>query len=222
MRSATTGRHPAVIFDLDGTLVDSAKGIAAALDVVRAGRGMGPVGLDDVRRWVSLGAEELVANALGATPASAGSNLAAFRSAYAKVPADPDDLYPGTLDVLRALAERGFRQGVCTNKPQALAANIIEGLGLGAFVSVVVGGSPDLRPKPHPESLHLVMDRLKTAPTACLYVGDSEVDAETAQLAGVPFVLVGHGYAIGPQDQIKCIAAIENLGDLLALADSLA
>ena len=217
MRSAATEHLRAVIFDLDGTLIDSAKGIAAALDVIRADRGIEPVAVEDVRRWVSLGAEELVTLALGSTPVSVSEDLAAFRAAYAGVPADPADLYPGAIETLQALHERGLRLGVCTNKPQRLAAGIIEGLGLGAFFTAVVGGAPDLKPKPDPAPLHLAMDRLQVGGVASLFVGDSEVDAQTAEFAGVAFVLVGHGYAIGPTDQIKCAAVIESLGDLLNL-----
>jgi len=209
----------AVIFDLDGTLVDSAKGIATALNLIRADRGLGPVALSDVKRWVSRGAEELMVLALEATPASAGDDLAAFRAVYANIPADPADLFPGALETVRSLHARGLRIGVCTNKPQSLAVHIVDGLGLGPFVGAVVGGSPELRPKPHPESLRLVIDRLGAKGAASLYVGDSEVDAETAQAAGVAFVLVGHGYVIGPREEIACAALIETLSDLLPLAN---
>ena len=217
MTDAATALPRAVIFDLDGTLVDSAKGIAAALDIVRAERGQGPVALADIRRWVSLGAEELMVLALDATPASVADDLAAFRAVYAKIPVDPADLYPGALETVRSLHAQGFRIGICTNKLQSLAANIVDGLGLGPFVTVVVGGSPGLKPKPHPESLHLVIDRLGALGASSLYVGDSEVDAATAEAAGVDFVLVGHGYVIGPREEIACTALIENLGDLLQL-----
>lgn len=217
MSAVTTG-HRAVIFDLDGTLVDSAKGIAAALNVIRADRGLEPVALADVKRWVSHGAEQLAVFALGSTPESVAADLEAFRAVYADIPADPDDLFPGAFETVKALHGRGLRIGVCTNKPQSLAAGIVDGLGLGPFVGAVVGGAPDLRPKPDPAPLHLVIDRLGAAREACLYVGDSEVDAETAQSAGVAFVLVGHGYVIGPREEIECAALIEDLGDLLQFA----
>jgi len=218
MTDAATAPARAVIFDLDGTLVDSAKGIAAALNCLRADRGRGPVALADVKRWVSRGAEELMVHALDATPESVSGDLAAFRSVYATIPADPADLYPGALETVRSLHARGLRIGVCTNKPQALATDIVEGLGFGPFVTAVVGGSPGLEPKPHPQSLHLTLDRLGAARGRSLYVGDSEVDAETAAAAGVPFVLVGHGYVIGSREEIACMALIETLGDLLPLA----
>jgi phosphoglycolate phosphatase len=217
MTDAAPSLPRAVIFDLDGTLVDSAKGIAAALNIIRAERGQGPVALDDVKRWVSLGAEAVMVRALDATPESVADDLAAFRTVYATIPADPADLFPGALETVRSLHARGLRIGVCTNKLQSLAAHLVDGLGLGPFVSAVVGGSPGLEPKPHPQSLHLVIDRLGAQVASSLYVGDSEVDAETAQAAGVAFVLVGHGYVIGPRDEIACTALIESLSDLLQL-----
>jgi phosphoglycolate phosphatase len=219
MSAPTTGPHQAVIFDLDGTLVDSAKGIAGALNRVRAGRGLGPVALADVKRWVSHGAEQLVTFALDSTPASAAADLAAFRTVYANIPADPADLFPGALETVDALHGRGFHIGICTNKPQTLAVNIVKGLGLGPFVAAVVGGAPDLEPKPDPAPLHRVMYRLGTVRDQVLYVGDSEVDAETAQSAGVAFVLVGHGYVIGPREEIQCAALIDELSDLLQLPE---
>ena len=220
MSAAATGRRQAVIFDLDGTLVDSAKGIAGALNQVRADRGLAPVALADVKRWVSHGAELLVTFALDSTPASVADDLAAFRAVYAGIPADPADLFPGALQTVKALHGRGLRIGVCTNKPQTLAANIVEGLGFGPFVEAVVGGAPDLEPKPDPAPLHRVMDRLGAAGDSVIYVGDSEGDAETARSAGVAFVLVCHGYLMGPREKVECAALIENLDDLLALPDS--
>ena len=198
MSAAATGRRQAVIFDLDGTLVDSAKGIAQALSRVRADRGLGPAPLADVKRWVSHGAEQLVTFALGSTPAS----LAA-------------DLFPEALQTVEALHGRGLRIGVCTNKPQMLADNIVQGVGLARFVAAVVGGAPDLEPKPHPAPLHRVMDRLGVATDQILYVGDSEVDAETARRVGAAFALVAHGYVIGAREEIPCAIRIEALSDLL-------
>jgi len=215
MSAAATGRRQAVIFDLDGTLVDSAKGIAQALSRVRADRGLGPAPLADVKRWVSHGAEQLVTFALGSTPASLAADLAAFRAVYADIPADPADLFPEALQTVEALHGRGLRIGVCTNKPQMLADNIVQGVGLARFVAAVVGGAPDLEPKPHPAPLHRVMDRLGVATDQILYVGDSEVDAETARRVGAAFALVAHGYVIGAREEIPCAMRIEALSDLL-------
>ena len=217
MSAAAAGRHQAVIFDLDGTLVDSAKGIAVALNRVRASRGLSPAPLADVKRWVSHGAQQLVTFALDSSPASLAADLAAFRAIYADIPADSADLFPGALETVKALQRRGFSIGVCTNKPQTLAVNMVEGLGLGPFVAVVVGGAPDLEPKPNPASLHQVMERLGAVRDQVLYVGDSEVDAETAERAGVEFVLVGHGYVIGRREEIQCAALIDELNELLQL-----
>lgn len=204
----------AVVLDLDGTLVDSAPAIAGALNRVLAGRKGVPVHVDQVRAWVSLGADRLVANAMGAHATSSAADLADFRSVYSAQEANPADLYPGATSVLTDLAAAGIRVGICTNKPEGLCRKLIEDLGLAPHVNAIVGGTSGLKPKPHPDPVWRLLELLATPADMAVYVGDSEIDALAAEAAGVAFVLVNYGYAVGNRANIKCITSVDRLSDL--------
>ncbi len=207
-------RLRALLLDLDGTLLDSAPAIVKALNVVLARRGGRPVDAPQVRKWVSFGAHRLVANAFGPWATSPDDDLAEFRSVYERQEADPADLYPGAVTMLSELTAAGLRIAVCTNKPQASARRLIDGLGLARFIEVVVGGRQDLRPKPHPDSVLEALTALQATPDQAIFVGDSEVDAGAAAAAAVSFVLATFGYAMSEPGDIKCFAAIDRLGEL--------
>ncbi len=161
-----------IIFDLDGTLVDSAPHIAAILTEV-AGR---EIHASQTRQYLTKGGEQLISALLGSN--NLDENLAQFRQLYGSRPT-PDCLYPGVRDGLDRLADAGRSMAICSNKPQSLCDKIVTDLDLDHF-SVVIGGAL----KPSPQLL-----------TATLYVGDSNVDQETASLSGFPFVFVSYGYA---------------------------
>ena len=213
MTGARAGRRAAV-FDLDGTLVDSAVAIAAALNVVRTERGASPLHADAVRPLVSRGAAHLVREVLAETAGDPVEDLAAFRRVYGAVPVDRNDLYPGAEAALQALARDGWTLGVCTNKPQRLTERLLDGMGLAPLFAAVVGGDAVEHCKPHPDHVFAILERLAAAPHEAVYVGDSEVDAEAAQAAGVPLVLVSFGYSLGPASEIACAARIDSFAEL--------
>lgn len=202
-----------VIFDLDGTLVDSAPGIASALNVIRTTPE--PVGVERVRALVSRGAADLIRGTLGLEEAAVPEALAAFREVYGREPCRPDDLYPGADDLLRSLRAAGLSIGVCTNKPQGLAEIVIGRCGLGDRVDLVVGSSTERPSKPDPGMLRWLLGRLRAGGEAVL-IGDSDVDAETAARAGVAFIAARYGY--GPiLGQFPSVAGIDALGDLVPI-----
>ncbi|MCY7281439.1 MAG: HAD hydrolase-like protein [Sphingomonas bacterium] len=161
-----------IIFDLDGTLVDSAPHIAAILTQV-AGR---EIHASQTRQYLTKGGEQLISALLG--DESLDENLARFRELYISHPT-PDCLYSGVRDGLDRLASAGRKMAICSNKPQILCDKIVADLGLGHF-SAIIGGAR----KPSPQPL-----------TATLYVGDSIVDYDTAALSKIPFAFVTYGYA---------------------------
>ena len=208
-------RRLAVVFDLDGTLLDSAPGIAAAMNATGlAGR---RVTEDVVRPLVSHGAEHLVRVAMGVSDGDVPAALAAFRSVYAQAPCTGDHIYPGAADVLAALGRRDVRVGICTNKPQSLAEIVVARLGLSACVDAVVGSTSERPSKPDPAPLIHVL-ALLAAPDVTILVGDSLVDAQTAAAANIPFVFAAYGY--GPYEGTPD-ATIHDLAALMPALDRL-
>ena len=200
--------RPLVIFDLDGTLVDSAPCIAAALNATGLGRHL--LSVDDVRPLVSLGAEQLVREALLVPEPEISTAVNAFRTHYAKEPCRADDAYPGVHEVMRELRTRSIALAICTNKPQRLAELAMDCAGL--LADAVVGSVPHLPPKPDPALIRHVL-ALLGHPTKILFVGDSIVDATAANAAGVPFVFAAFGYGpVAPAE--RCMSVISRFDEL--------
>jgi phosphoglycolate phosphatase len=209
-----------VIFDLDGTLIDSAPDMHRAVNRMLDDLGCAPLSLADIRSMVGDGASALIARALAArqcVTADPAKALALFLEHYEAEPTTFTRTYPdvhGTLDRLRA---HGLTLALCTNKPARLTQMILERLEIDRyFVRVIAGDSLPFR-KPDPRALLAVLTGLDTHMAATLMVGDSEVDAATAQAAGVPFILMTYGYHRGPIDGISSIATLDRFHELATL-----
>lgn len=187
-------RLPALLFDLDGTLVDSAADIARALSIVSQSRG-GPI-IDPavVRPLVSLGAAVLVRRALGAVAGDEIDDLARFRKALGSLAPDKTIIFDGVNTTLTALADAGFPMAIVTNKPEALSRHLLHGLALDHFFAAIVGGDSAKLPKPDRAPLDLARQQMGMAGDAGVMIGDSSVDAAAARAGGVPFVLYERGY----------------------------
>jgi phosphoglycolate phosphatase len=185
---------PALLFDLDGTLVDSARGIAAALSTLSKSRGGGQVDVERVRVLVSLGVEEVVASALGPLVEDLAEDVSEFRAILASAPADPASVYPGVRTALEQLEDRGHRMAVVTNKPEQLARQLLCQLDLGRFFGAVVGGDTLTTCKPDPGPLRHALTLLRAENDHAIMVGDSGFDAMAAISAGVSFGLFLKGY----------------------------
>jgi len=186
----------AVLFDLDGTLADTAPDMARTVNLMRARRGLAPVALELVRPHVSKGARGMICSAFEMTPDH--PDYAAMREEFLELYGDnlcvDTRLFPGMEGLLAALEARAIAWGVVTNKFERFARPLMEGLGLGERAAVVVGGDTCPRAKPFPDSLLFAAAALGIAPMNTLYVGDDERDVQAARAAGMPVLVAGYGY----------------------------
>ncbi len=203
----------AIVFDLDGTLIDSAPGLRAAACAMLADLDLPQPDLRTVIGFIGRGAPTLVERALhwaGADPAAHPGALRSFLDHYDRDPLSGTTLYPGAQALLDRLAARGLKLGLCTNKPEAPARAILAALSLGPFDAVLGGDSLPVR-KPDPAPLLRVISDLGAKPSGTVYVGDSITDWQTAQAARVPYVHMRGGYQIEPIPDFAPWATLDDL-----------
>ena len=212
---------PVLVFDLDGTLVDSAPDICAVANAVLTEEGVAPLALDEARGFVGAGASVFVERmraARGLPEADHARLLARFLAGYEGA-VENTRPYPGVADALAALAARGHPMGVCTNKPIGPARGVLAHFGLSHRFGAVVGGDSLPARKPDPAPLRATIEALGSG--AALFVGDSEIDAETAARAGLPFLLFTRGYRKAPVESLPHAAAFDDFAALPGLVDGL-
>jgi phosphoglycolate phosphatase len=214
----------AVVFDLDGTLVDSVPDLALAVDAMMVDLGLQPCGERQVRSWVGNGAPRLIKRALtGDMEAEPDDELlqravALFEQHYWAQLCVASRLYPGVLDGLERLRQKGLLLACVTNKPTQFTLPLLEQLGLSGFFHTALGGDATERKKPAPDALLLAAERLGVVPSRMLMVGDSINDVGAARNAGCPVVCVPYGYNHGvdiatanPDRMIETIADVPAL-----------
>ena len=209
-----------VAFDLDGTLVDSAPGLTAAVDNALYALELPMAGEERVVTWIGNGADVLIQRAL----TWARQERAALRAAQGKPSVDHDDipqaeqqailrklfdrysgevaeegsfLFPAVADTLGALHAKGLPLALVTNKPTPFVAPILASLDIAKYFTVVIGGDDVKNKKPHPEPLLLVAEKLGLAPADLLFVGDSRNDIQAAKAAGCSSIGLTYGYNYG-------------------------
>jgi phosphoglycolate phosphatase len=212
-------KRTALIFDLDGTLVDSLPDLHAALNATLREIGKPPLSHKAVRGMIGDGTAMLVARGLAASDAPAeleAECLQRFLALYEADPVSRTRPYPGVPEVLAALAADGHRLGICTNKPQTATLAVLRGLGLDGFFSAILGGDALSVRKPDPGHLLGAIAALSARPDECVMIGDSENDVAVAKAAGVPVILMRYGYARGPLDQLDADLQIDAFAALPA------
>jgi phosphoglycolate phosphatase len=185
-----------LIFDLDGTLVDSNATCVAILQEMLDERGAG-VRLDQASAslHMSCGGTRMVAALLGDACGDPELELKDFRARYAVRHTPADALFDGVATGLQRLSEAGHKLAICSNKPQNLCDKVLDDTGLRSLFEAVVGGRPELRPKPNADLLEKVLGDLGTCRTNCVYIGDSEIDHTVARQVDMPFCFMSYGYA---------------------------
>lgn len=204
-----------IVFDLDGTLIDSAPDIHGIANSLLADDGLPPITLAQTRDFIGNGAPVFIGRlcaACGIDKANAPRLLDKFLARYDDAVA-LTKIYPGVVSVLETLSAQGHHLGICTNKPIRPTTAVLAHLGLAPFFQTVWGGDSLPVHKPDPGPLHAAFDALPEGQR--LYVGDSGVDAETAERAGVPFMLFTEGYRKVPVEELPHAAAFSDWAEFL-------
>lgn len=213
---------PAILFDLDGTLIDSLPNVTDAANAVLSERGLPPLERKQTAGFVGLGEQVFMDRLIAATaldPLDRDAHMESFIGHY-KVEALKTQLFPGAKDALNALKEKGFSLGLVTNKPRAPLLPTLETAGLSTVFDAVIAGDDLPKRKPYAEPIWHAL-KLIGAKT-CVYVGDSPTDAETAQNAGVPFVLYTEGIRTVPVSAIPHDVVFDDFQELPEICARLA
>ena len=214
----------AVVFDLDGTLVDTLPDLHAAIGTLLTERGLEVPSAAAVRRMVGDGARKLVERSLewsAGTVRTAEVDAAheRFLAIYNAAPCRDSRVFANAEAALDALAAAGFSLGVCTNKPQRPTDTILAALGLTPRFRAVVGGDAVARRKPHPDHLREVLGRMGATAASAVMVGDSRNDLMAARGCEMRCILVDFGYSADP---VEALGADRVIGDFAELAPVLA
>ncbi len=201
-------RRTTLVFDLDGTLVDSAPDIAAAVNALFGELSLPEVELALIRRMIGDGAPVLLERALAHVGAmhKAVDLMPRFSVHYGENAVRLTTVYPAVMETLTHLRSLGCRLGVCTNKPIGPTRTVLAALGLDALIEAVVGGDSLPQRKPAPEPLLTVIRALGGTPASAVLIGDSAVDLACAEAAGVPAIIIPSGYGMS-EPQAALIAA---------------
>ena len=208
----------AVLFDLDGTLADTAGDLSVALNRVRADRGLPPVPLARLRAHASSGARGLLGAGMGIGPEAPEYEelRAAFLDHYAACLAETTVLFTGVSELLEAVERRGLRWGIVTNKFSRFTEPVVNALALAERASMVVSGDTTPHAKPHPAPLLHAASGLRIPPSRCVYVGDDLRDVVAGNAAGMPTIVAEYGY-IGVGEASDTWPATGWIADPLAL-----
>jgi phosphoglycolate phosphatase len=218
---AELGARRAWLFDLDGTLVDTAPDLHAALQDTLAAFGHPPTELDLVRAFVGQGARRTIERALAhhgeaVDDAALDARFEHFLAFYGDHIADTSKLFPGVQTTLDVLASEGRAVACVTNKTEALSRSLLAALGLGEVFEVVIGGDTLSERKPHPLPLQEACRQLGASVDEALMLGDSITDVHAARNAGVPVVCVRYGYhGDTAPDALGADAVVDSLDALL-------
>ncbi len=208
-----------IVYDLDGTLIDSAIIILDLLNFMRKSLNKNSLTKDEILPLLSIGGEKMIAAALGVNELEVPLYLEKFRNEYFTIPTPQDSLYPGVRSVLIDLSIK-YRLAICTNKPRRLTEKVLIETNLREFFTFIIAGDDLISKKPHPQNLRACINHFGLKPQELILVGDSTVDLELALSCDVKFVHFLPGYNDGVNKN-QCFSQINNHIDLIMLLKEL-
>ena len=216
---AHRGSAQVLLCDLDGTLIDSAPDLAAAVGELLARQGRPPLTVETIETMIGDGVPKLIERAFAATGGTPpAEELAALVSRYMPLyesrMTELTRPYPGAIEALHALKQAGWRLAVCTNKPERPSRAILAALGFEGLFEAVAGGDSFPVKKPDPGHLLGLLGEMGAAPASAVMLGDSENDVLAAQRAGLPAIAVAHGYGRVPARELGADLVIEAFSEL--------
>jgi phosphoglycolate phosphatase len=206
-------KYRGIIFDMDGTLVDSFQAIHGSLTEAMRGVGVPPWDIETTKKHVGHGIEYLVEGAVGIDRTQEALRI--FREDYGETCLGKTCLLPSVAETLAVLKSNGIRLAVATNKSLSFTTRILDHLDVGALFDFVFGPEAVARPKPHPDMILAILTRFRLSERECLYVGDMPLDAETASRAGLDCVLVATGpYSSAHLRREASVPVLEGFADI--------
>lgn len=207
----------ALIFDLDGTLIDSKRDLIHSVNAMLREMGRAELAEDTIAGYIGHGAPQLVGSALGknATPEEAQYGLQFFLGYYEEHKMDSTRAYPGVAETLEKLA--ALPMAVLTNKPVRISVRILDSLGLSKYFRAIYGGNSFETKKPDPLGANTILREFRTQPHETLVIGDSEVDIQTARNAGTLAAAVNYGFGMHDRAAHPADAYLDAFGDLVPL-----
>ncbi|HVV78437.1 MAG TPA: phosphoglycolate phosphatase [Pseudolabrys sp.] len=211
--------HPVIVFDLDGTLIDTAPDLIATLNVILTKEGMPPVPYEQARTLIGGGAKVMLARGLAAegrdaSPAQLDKLFVDFVNHYSAHIADHSRPFPGLEQTLDQLSGDGFKLAVCTNKLEGLSRKLLDALKLTPRFAFICGQDTFAAPKPNPDTLRKTIAAASGSMSDAFMIGDSETDVLTARAAGVPIVAVDFGYTPRPIAEFRPDRVISRFSEL--------
>lgn len=191
-----------ILFDLDGTLLDTAPDLALALNIQRERHGMDALPLADIRPYASHGSKGLLSIGFGLRPEHKDFSTMReeYLNLYDEVFTRSPILFDGVAELLLSIESKGLYWGIVTNKPKRFTQPLLQAMQLSHRARCIVSGDDSPRAKPYPDTLFLACEQVHIPPTDCIYIGDAERDIQAGKAAGMRTVVALYGY-IGSEEQ---------------------